>query len=146
MFILAVIGLMLATDLYTLYVLLFITGATFGGRIIVALNYLLEFLADKDKELMVFVRLMSSAFIVIGFTAFFQFGTKHWLTVISVFVVLAIAGTLYQVIFVPETPQWLHSMERYEESRNVLKYIAGYNMKKDYGDFSFVNEVSDEKK
>lgn len=67
----AVIGIMWATDLYTLYVLLFIIGATFGGRIIVGLNYLLEFLADKDKEFMVFIRLMSSAFIVIGFTLFF---------------------------------------------------------------------------
>lgn len=59
---------------------------------------------------------------------------------------MAIVGTLYQIIFVPETPQWLHSMERYEESKNVLKYMAGFNMKKDYGNFSFVNEVSDDKK
>ena len=35
---------------------------------------------------------------------------------------------------------------RYKDSKNVLKYIAGYNMKKDYGDFSFVIEFSDEKK
>jgi len=132
---LAVIGLMLATDIYQLYVFLFIAGATFGGRIIVGLNYLLEFLADKDKELMVFIRLFSSALYVIGFTLFFQFGSKHWITVISVFVVMAIIGTLYQIVFVPETPLWLHSMERYEDSRNVLKYMAGYNMKKDYGDF-----------
>lgn len=71
MFIIAVIGVMLTTDLYTLYVLLFIIGATFGGRIIVGLNYVLEFLVDKDREAMVFVRLFSSAVYLIGITLFF---------------------------------------------------------------------------
>jgi hypothetical protein len=62
---------MLTTDLYTLYVLLFIIGATFGGRIIVGLNYVLEFLVDKDREAMVFARLFSSAVYLIGITLFF---------------------------------------------------------------------------
>ena len=42
-FICAAIGLVFARDLTTLFILIFICGATFGGKIVVGINHLLEF-------------------------------------------------------------------------------------------------------
>lgn len=42
-------GIMLATDYMLLYVFIFINGATFGGRVIVAYNYFLEFFPQNIK-------------------------------------------------------------------------------------------------
>lgn len=42
-FIIAAIALVFASDITTLFILIFICGATFGGKIIVGINHLLEF-------------------------------------------------------------------------------------------------------
>jgi MFS family permease len=42
-FIAAIIGILFSNLLIQLYIFLFFAGATFGGRIVVGLNYLLEF-------------------------------------------------------------------------------------------------------
>jgi len=42
-FIATTVGILFASDLIALYVLMFIAGTTFGGRVVVGLNYLLEF-------------------------------------------------------------------------------------------------------
>jgi hypothetical protein len=41
--IIVMIGIILASDINYLYVLLFLAGATFGGRLIAGLNWLIEF-------------------------------------------------------------------------------------------------------
>ena len=99
---------MLANDIYTLYALLFIAGMTFAGRVIVGINFVIEFLTDKYKETMVFTRMLSIAIAIILITFFFEFGSRHWIVVTSVIVSFAIIGTLYQTILVGETPLWLH--------------------------------------
>ena len=42
-FILVCVGILFATNIYWLYVFVFISGTTFAGRIVVALIYLIEF-------------------------------------------------------------------------------------------------------
>lgn len=42
-FIISTIGILVANDLVWLYIFLFISGATIGGRSVVGINYLLEF-------------------------------------------------------------------------------------------------------
>jgi len=43
-FMLTVVGVMLAHDLEILYTLMFISGATLGGRVVVSINYVIEFM------------------------------------------------------------------------------------------------------
>jgi hypothetical protein len=43
------------------------------------------------------------------------------------FVILAFIGTTYTVIFVPESAQWLHGRDRYDESRESLTKVAHQN-------------------
>ena len=58
-FMLAFLGLMFANTITELYVLLFIAGTTFGTRVIVAINYILEYFPEKTKETVVFVKVIS---------------------------------------------------------------------------------------
>ena len=70
-FILATIALLFASDIITLYVLLFICGATFGGRVVVAMNFLLEFQQRSKKELVVFIKLLAGSIILLLITFLF---------------------------------------------------------------------------
>ena len=36
-------------------------------------------------------------------------------------------GTIYEIIFVPESPEYAHSKKRYDQARGILKYVANYN-------------------
>ena len=49
LFMAAVLGVMLSQSLDELYVFMFICGATFAGRVIVSINFLLEFITLKNK-------------------------------------------------------------------------------------------------
>lgn len=42
-FIISTIGILVSNDLVWLYIFLFISGATIGGRSVVGINYMLEF-------------------------------------------------------------------------------------------------------
>ena len=44
LFMITVVGTMLAHDLITLYIFMFISGATFGGRVVVSINFVMEFI------------------------------------------------------------------------------------------------------
>jgi len=48
-FMVAVVGVMLSNTIEELYVFIFICGATFAGRVIVSMNFLLEFITAKNK-------------------------------------------------------------------------------------------------
>jgi uncharacterized membrane protein YqjE len=64
---------------------------------------------------------------VILLTLWFQFGTKHWREITIYLVVLATIGTFYTLVFVPESAQWYHGKEKYDESREALTFAAHYN-------------------
>lgn len=70
-FIASTIGILFATDLVWLYVMLFISGGTIGGRSVVGINYMLEFQQAKKKDLAIFLRLMAYSFFIIVYTAIF---------------------------------------------------------------------------
>ena len=55
----AQLGLILSRNLYELYVYEFLIGATFAGRVIVGLNYVLEFTQGEYAEDLVFYLLVS---------------------------------------------------------------------------------------
>ena len=113
-----------ATDINVLYVLLFIQGATFGGRIVVGLNYLLEFQLDGKKELFTYIRMVANSTQVIIIALVFEFVTKNWRELSWVLLALCIIATAYIVILVPESILWLHSMDLFKESREGLTSVA----------------------
>ena len=145
LFILVVIGILLASDLITLYVLIFLAGATFGGRTIVNFMYVVDYIHAKRKQLVVFVKLFWGSFVIIIFTFEFQFLTKNYRIIAIQFLVLCIIGTFYILILVPESPVFYFDKERYSESRESLKTTANFNQvykvkSLNYEEFKFVKE------
>lgn len=144
-FIIVVIGILLASDLITLYVLIFLAGATFGGRTIVNFMYVVDYIHAKRKQLVVFVKLFWGSFVIIIFTFEFQFLTKNYRIIAIQFLVLCIIGTFYILILVPESPVFYFDKERYSESRESLKTTANFNQvykvkSLNYEEFKFVKE------
>lgn len=129
-FILSTIGILLSSDLEWLYIYLFISGATIGGRSVVGINYMLEFQQAKKKNLAIFLRLMAYSTFIIIFTLIFQFGTRSYKTVVWTSLVITILCTIYILIVVPESPQYLCERGKnddYDNSRDILTYVAKFN-------------------
>jgi hypothetical protein len=124
---------MICTDIIHLYILLFLAGATFGGRIITGLSWLVEYNHSKKKQMVVFIKMMSVNFWIILMTFIFQFGTKHWKIVASVFLTMCIIGTIYVTTFVPESVEFLHEIGEYDEARQNLTKVANMNSVKFVG-------------
>ena len=118
---------MLCSDIMSLYIIVFLIGATFGGRVISGISWLIEWQQAKKKELVVFIKMATVTAWIIIITAIFQFGTKHWLIVAAIFVTLCSIGTLHVIIWVPESSEYLHGKERYEEAREGLIDVANQN-------------------
>jgi MFS family permease len=147
--ILLTIWLMLATDITTLYVIVFIMGTTFGGRILCGISWLIEWQQASKKELVVFVKMVTTTAWIVLITAIFQFGTKHWLVVAAIFITLCFIGTVYVIIYVPESSEYLHGKQMYEDARqNLIRvanqnsvYIVGKNQTAPYSKFKFTQEL-----
>jgi MFS family permease len=63
------IGILIATDITSLYILLFFAGTSFGGRLIGGLNWLIEWCPWRPQVL--FVKMLSGSFSIIIITAWF---------------------------------------------------------------------------
>lgn len=146
-FIVSVILILLMSDLMVLYVLLFIAGSTFGGRAIVNFNYVVEFIHERRKQLVVFLKLLWASLFIILFTAEFQFMTKSYYLVASIFLVCCIGGTIYVFVAVPESPVFYYNEERYDDARDSLEDMADFNSVykiKNYGYYGYFRFVKEE--
>jgi MFS family permease len=74
----AQLGLILTNNLYEAYVYQFFIGSTFAGRVIVGLNYMLEFVIPSWHQAIIFWLLISECISTILMTAYVQFIDKCW--------------------------------------------------------------------
>lgn len=118
---------MLTNDLYTAYFFEFLVGSTFAGRIIVGLNYVLEFNLPKWHETIVFGLLISEASTTILMTIWYQFVDRGWFLLQLVFLILSVLVTIFFWIVVPESPKWEYTFYEYDDAREHLYYVAGFN-------------------
>lgn len=106
-FIISTIGILISSDLMWLYIFLFISGGTIGGRSVVGINYFLEFQQAKKKNLTIFLRLMAYSLLIIIYTLIFEKGTRNTKIVLLISLIITILCTIYILIVVPESPQFL---------------------------------------
>jgi MFS family permease len=123
----AQLGLMITRNLYELYVYEFLIGATFAGRVIVGLNYVLEFTQRKYAEDLVFYLLISECIGTIILSFWYQMIDNGWCSLQLTCFITAVVTLLYFIIVVPESPKWQHAWERYSEARTGLRYVASFN-------------------
>ena len=110
-FILALIGqlgLILTNNLYEAYVYQFLIGSSFAGRIIVALNYALEFNIKRWHEIIITWLLISEACGTIVITIWYQFIDRGWFLLQLICLIVGILCLLYVIFVVPESPKWLY--------------------------------------
>lgn len=77
-FIVGAIGLIIATSLYEAYFYEFLIGFTFAGRIVVGLNWTMEYQTTRWHQFTVAAFLQSMAVGVILFTLWYQFVDRGW--------------------------------------------------------------------
>ena len=103
----SILGILLAHDLIWLYFFVFISGSTFPGRAIVGMSWLLEYQKNSSRQFVLFFKLLSYPVLIIIFTLIFQFGTRHYVYVWIVILILSLIATIYQNFIIPESSNWL---------------------------------------
>ena len=71
--------LLVSDDLLVAQIMMFFLGTTFGGKMIVALSYLIEFMTSYFIETIVFIVLIVEPIITILITFWYQFIDRGWL-------------------------------------------------------------------
>jgi len=119
--------LILSDNIYEAYFFSFLIGASFSGKIVVGLNYMLEFNRPKWSDTIIVLLLVTEAVTTITMTIWYQFIDRGWFLLQLVCLILAILTTIYFAIVVPESPKWLYTWHRYDEAREHLVYVASFN-------------------
>lgn len=57
----------------------------------------------------------------------YQFVDRHWFLLQLILLILLILAAIYYLAFVKESPKWLYTWKKYDESREVLQYVAKFN-------------------
>ena len=121
------LGLILSDNIYEAYFFAFLIGATFSGKVVVGLNYMLEFNRPKWNETIIYLLLVAESVSTILFTIWYQFIDRGWFLLQLICLILAVLTTAYFGIFVPESPKWSYTWQRFDESRENLRYVAKFN-------------------
>lgn len=121
------LGLILSNNIYEAYFFAFLIGATFSGKVVVGLNYMLEFNRPKWTETIIYLQLVGESVSTIMFTFWYQFIDRGWFLLQLICLILAVLITIYFLIVVPESPKWLYTFFRFDESKENLKYVASFN-------------------
>ena len=128
-FIVGAIGLLVTSSLYEAYFYMFLIGFTFAGRVVVGLNYTMEYLNVRFHTTTVAAFLQSMAIGVILFTAWYQLIDRGYFWLQFIVLMFAIASLIFFWVFVPESPKWLYAFGRYQESKSIMRMVASANSK-----------------
>lgn len=120
--------LMLTHDFKSAAILVFILGATFPGRTIVGLCYMMEFCPDRAaRESIASMYVYGLSYLAILSALFFQFVSKHTLTLQAVFLAISVLTALFVLVYMPESPEWLCKAGHFKASKQALVKVASFN-------------------
>ncbi len=71
--------------------------------------------------------LLSEAIGMILMTAWYQFVDRSWFSLQLIMFLSALICLIYILKYIPESPKWYYSQERFDESRQQLIYVAKFN-------------------
>jgi hypothetical protein len=125
--ILALIGLLVTTNLYEAYVYMFILGACGPGRSFVSLTNCLEFQSEQYKYIITFCYLCTEPTVLTLITLWYQFIDKGWFGLQLMFLLILVTTTLCYLFFVPQSPKWLFTVRRFAEAKEVVQRVADFN-------------------
>ena len=119
-----------------------VLGFSHPGRVIVAVSYADEFLNREQRPYLMPLNNILNGLIIIFTALYYQFISKdiayiQWCNLFLVSILI-----LFTIVYLPESPKFLHSKERYDEARNSLSLVARVNGIKNFNkeEIIFENE------
>lgn len=119
--------LIFGSHINILYLCIGLLGVSHPGRNIVALSYADEFLhKDQQKFLIPMNQLINGTTIILT-AIYFQNIVRDigYIQYVNLTIILLL--TSFTIVFLPESPKYLYSMGRYDETRRSLAIVAAFN-------------------
>ena len=107
-----------------------VLGASFPGKNVVGLNYLLELYPEKKHTKIVTYQMAVDCLALLLIALGYEYVSRNWVWLQFV----GLGGTSFALLvsafLLPESPKFLYVWNRFEESRKALFYIASFNSSK----------------
>ena len=118
------VGLIYSNQLELSAFFFFILGATFPGKNIVGLSFLLEFVPEKLNTPYMTYNMIFDCSTLVLISLGYQHIKAHifWLQVIGT--VMTIIALLLTVFLMPESPRFLQQNNKFHEARESIKFVA----------------------
>ena len=123
---LASVGLLFSTSLYFTYAMIFIMGMAMAPRFFVGYVFAMEFLPQKSTSMATSITLGVDGLVLMWSSLWFMMIDNHWKTLYGCAVV-ATWFTILITYFMPESPKFLLSKGRFDETRKVITLMAKTN-------------------
>lgn len=137
-----VASLIVSTNPYLVYTILFFMGISVTARYYVGLTYNLEMATDSAQVWVTTIYFMAESFISLFICYYFATISKYWIPLMYPNLVLTVVGFMF-LIFMPESPRYLVAKKQYNAARVVFTKIAKINgAKVDTDNFVFEGELA----
>ncbi|CDW73598.1 solute carrier family member 5 [Stylonychia lemnae] len=137
------LGLILSHNLNLTIVLMGFFGFCSLGRASVGYLYMQELTPIKQQTIIGTILSITGGLVTVFIALYFLYVSKHW----EGFQIFGCATNFLIVVsipFLPESPKYLISKNRYEDARDSLKVIAYFNRHSGEVNFKFDTEVHNE--
>lgn len=109
----------MSTNLKWTIFLFFIFGACCAGRYSTAYVYLIEMVPSRHQNIAGSFSLFADAAVFVVVPLYFMLVSKDWIP-LQLFAIAATLATLIATLFIPESPKFLYSKNRFHEARKAL--------------------------
>jgi hypothetical protein len=111
------VGLILSQSLEKSAMFMLLLGICFPGKQVVGLNYLLEFIPEKQHIQYVTAGMICECLTILAISRGYETVSRHWLWLQLYGVLGTFISLLIHMFFIPESPKFLYLAKRYKESK-----------------------------
>jgi MFS family permease len=123
-YIFVIVGLIFASNYYTLMVLLAISGIGEAGRYYVAYVYVIEIFHSKYQSaagIAIFICFSASKVFIC--LQFMLIPYRNWLGMAYISFILAVGSLIMTIFTMPESPRFLYSKKKFEQATKILQHV-----------------------
>lgn len=137
-------GLMVAQNLHEATFYMIIAGACWPGKRVAGLNYQLEFIPESLQANYITFFSMFDYPSLLLISMLYQYISVDWFPQQAVGIVMSCVCLFYCHFYMPESPKFLYVNEKYDEVREIMKQMAGFNGKQIGKNYRFEKEIEDQ--
>eukprot|EP00347_Sterkiella_histriomuscorum_P012127 403369790 len=122
------VGLIFSNNLTLSIVLFFFLGLSQAGKSTNCYIYLMELIPQNKQTLIGTLMNFADGLILILMSIYFRFISKNWMYY-QICGLFATCLAFIACLFIPESPKYYYSINKFDKSREVLDYIQRFNSK-----------------